>query len=247
MALENLFSLAGERIMVTGAAGGIGGATARVCASLGAELILVDRYSTDTLAKELTASGAKAASISVDMTAREKIEEVVANAEPLDAVVDSAGLFITKDWLTDPDWDESCRKMLEVNLLAPLNLARAVMPRMMERKKGRIVLVGSLAGRNGGAAGGTQPHYSAAKGGVHSMVRWLSRRAAPHGVIVNGIAPGPIDTPMNVTANHNVESFPMRRLGRPEEIAWPAAFLCSRACSYMSGAILDVNGGNFVG
>lgn len=245
--MDNLFSLAGDRILVTGAAGGIGSATARVCASLGADLILVDRYGTEALANELNASGGKAMSITADMTERQTVEKVVATAEPLDAVVDCAGLFITDDWLTDPNWDESCRKTIEVNLLAPLNLARAVMPKMIERRKGRIVLLGSLAGRNGGAAGGTQAHYSASKGGVHAIVRWLSRRAAPYGVIVNGIAPGPVDTPMNVTANHNIEAFPMRRLGRPEEIAWPAAFLCSRACSYISGAILDVNGGNFVG
>ncbi len=77
-------------------------------------------------------------------------------------------------------------------------------------------------------------------------MRWLSRRAAPHGVIVNGIAPGPVDTPMNVNTVYDYSAFPMGRLGRPDEIAWPIAFLCSAACSYLSGAILDVNGGNLV-
>jgi 3-oxoacyl-[acyl-carrier protein] reductase len=247
MAMNNLFSLAGDRILLTGAAGGIGSATARVCASLGAELILVDRHSSEALARELSANGTKTTSITADTTDRQTVEKIVASAEPLDAVVDCAGRFITEDWLTDSDWDESCREVLEINVLAPLNLARAVMPRMMERKKGRIVLLGSVAGRNGGAARETQAHYAASKGAVHSMVRWLSRRAAPHGVNVNGLAPGPVDTPMNAPASHNLDSFPMRRLGRPEEIAWPAAFLCSRAASYMSGAILDVNGGVWVG
>src|SRR5690606_7995894 len=139
------------------------------------------------------------------------------------------------------------RKVLEVNLIGPLNLARAVMTGMMERRKGRIVLVGSVAARSGGAAAGTQAHYVAAKGGVHSLVRWLSRRAIGHNVLVNGIAPGPVDTRMNEGAGHDVRALPMGRMGHPDEIGWPIAFLCAPASSYISGAVLDVNGGTFVG
>ena len=148
MAMNNLFSLAGDRILLTGAAGGIGSATARVCASLGAELILVDRQSSEALARELSANGTKATSITADTTDRQTVEKIVANVEPLDAVVDCAGRFITEDWLTDPDWDESCRKVLEINVLAPLNR------------------VGDEHGIKGHAEAGAEPGEGAALGGV---------------------------------------------------------------------------------
>jgi 3-oxoacyl-[acyl-carrier protein] reductase len=121
------------------------------------------------------------------------------------------------------------------------------MPKMMARKRGAIVIIGSLAGKTGGVAAANQPHYVASKGAVHSVVRWLSRRAIGHGVNVNGIAPGPVKTNMNASLTFDLDSLPMRRLGLPEEIAWPSAFLCSSAASYISGVVLDVNGGTFVG
>ncbi|HEX2282637.1 MAG TPA: SDR family oxidoreductase [Thermomicrobiales bacterium] len=247
MANKDFFSLSGERILVTGAAGGIGSAAAKACATLGAELVLADVAPAEQLRAELEAMGATASCYVANTADRAEIEELVAKSQPLDAAVDCAGLYPLGDWLTDPDWDAAFRKVLEVNLMGPVNLARAVMPAMMERRKGRIVLVGSVAGRSGGAAAGTQAHYVAAKGGVHSLVRWLSRRAIGHNVLVNGIAPGPVDTRMNAGAGHNLEALPMRRMGHPDEIGWPIAFLCTPASSYMSGAILDVNGGTFVG
>lgn len=247
MQTTNLFGLSGERILITGAAGGIGSAAARACASLGAELILVDVAAADALCEELRAAGVVAQSHRADTSKRAEIEAVVSKAGPIDAAVDCAGYFPTTDWLADPDWDTALQRVMEVNLYGPLYLSRAVMPGMIGRGKGRIVLIGSLAGRNGGAAAATQAHYAAAKGGVHSLVRWLSRRGIRHGIMVNGIAPGPVDTSMNAGKGHNLEALPMRRMGRPEEIGWPIAFLCSPASGYMSGAILDINGGNFVG
>ena len=99
----------------------------------------------------------------------------------------------------------------------------------------------------GGTSPIVQPHYIASKGGVHAFVWWLAQRAAPRGVLVNGIAPGPIETVMTSTTDYPKENYPLGRIGTPEEIAWPAAFLCSPAASYFSGSILDVNGGLFVG
>src|SRR5690606_18303906 len=141
MAASNLFSLAGERILVTGAAGGIGSAAARACATLGAELVLVDITPADALRSELEAMGAAVRCHVADASDRAEIEAVVAESQPLDAAVDCAGLYPLGDWLTDPDWDAAFRRVLEVNLMGPLHLARAVMPKMIERKKGRIVLI----------------------------------------------------------------------------------------------------------
>jgi len=117
---------------------------------------------------------------------------------------------------------------------------------MAEHGGGAIVLVGSVAGRTGGTSANTPPDYAASKGAVHALVKWLSRQAIDRGVLVNGVAPGPVQTPMT-TGFTAGRQLPLGRLGRPEELAWPIAFLCTAAASYFSGAILDVNGGAFVG
>lgn len=243
----NLFDLAGQRILITGAAGGIGDAAARACAQMGADLVLADIRSTEPLRDELRETGVAVESYVASTAARDEIEAVVARCRPLTAAVDCAGFYPTGDWLTDPEWDVALQRVMEVNLFGPLHLARAVMPGMIERGGGRIVLIGSVAGRSGGASASTQPHYVSAKGGVHSLIRWLARRGVRHNVLVNGIAPGPVDTAINAGATHNLDDFPMRRMGKPEEIAWPIAFLCSPASAYMSGAVMDINGGTFVG
>jgi NAD(P)-dependent dehydrogenase (short-subunit alcohol dehydrogenase family) len=112
---------------------------------------------------------------------------------------------------------------------------------MQARHSGRIVLVGSLAGRTGGLIAGA--HYAASKGGLHTLVRWLARRAAPHGVLVNGIAPASVETPMMQDQPVDLARIPVGRMAKPEEIAAPIAFLCAPAASYLCGAVLDVNGG----
>ena len=115
---------------------------------------------------------------------------------------------------------------------------------MIERRSGRIVMVGSLAGRMGGLIAG--PHYVASKGGVHALVKWLARQAGPHGVLVNGVAPASVETPLMSEQPVDLERIPLGRKARPEEIAWPIAFLCSAASSYICGAVLDINGGVYM-
>ncbi|WP_084360435.1 SDR family NAD(P)-dependent oxidoreductase [Hydrogenophaga palleronii] len=89
--------------------------------------------------------------------------------------------------------------------------------------------------------------YAASKGAVHNIVRWLSRRAVGRGVMVNGVAPGPVRTAMTAQSTVNAEQLPTGRMAEPDEIAWTIAFLCTPAASYLSGAIVDVNGGALVG
>ncbi len=110
---------------------------------------------------------------------------------------------------------------------------------------GAHVFVGSLAGRTGGLIAG--PHYVASKGGVHAFVKWLARRAAPHGVLVNGVAPASVETAMMTDRPVDLARIPLARKASPEEVAWPIAFLCSAAASYICGAVLDVNGGVHMG
>jgi NAD(P)-dependent dehydrogenase (short-subunit alcohol dehydrogenase family) len=238
------FDLCGQRILVSGAAQGIGAATAVLCAALGAELILVDRESSAAVAGDIEAAGGRARALRADVSQRAEIERLAGEAGPVDALVLNAALCpFGEDWRA-PEWDASFEQVIAVNLHGPIHAARAFLPGMIARGKGRIVLVGSLAGRMGGLIAG--PHYVASKGGVHTLVKWLARQAAPHGVLVNGIAPASVATPMMAGQPVDLARIPLGRMAQAEEVAAPIAFLCSAAASYICGAVLDVNGGVYM-
>jgi 3-oxoacyl-[acyl-carrier protein] reductase len=245
--MESAFSLKGRRVLITGAAGGIGAATAFVCGQLGAAVVVTDIQPVDKVVDRLRSDGVKAEGHLLDMADRVAVERLADAIGDLDGLVAAGAVCPMDDWITSPDWDDNFDLAMSVNVRGPINLARAWMPRMVARGSGSIVVIGSLAGKTGGVAEANQPHYVASKGAVHGVVRWLSRRAIGHGVNVNGIAPGPVKTNMNANLTFDMDALPMKRLGRPEEIAWPIAFLCSSAASYISGTVLDVNGGTFVG
>ena len=241
--MGSAFDLSGQRILITGAAGGIGAATARACAALGAELLLVDRHETRSLARELRESGAKAEPLLCDVASRVDVEAAAASTGPVDALVLAAGICPWDDW-QDPGWDEAFDEVIAINLHGPIHFARAYLPGMIGRRRGRMVLVGSVAGRSGGLS--ASAHYVASKGGLHALVRWLAKRGAPHGVLVNGIAPGAIETAMTRDQRLDPAQIPLGRKGSADEVAWPIAFLCSPAAGYLSGAVLDVNGGLYM-
>lgn len=237
----------GRRVLVTGAARGIGQATAIVLAELGADLLLTDVVSmAETLAR-VQASGGGAECRQGDLDDDGFLRSLT-DAQPLFALAHCAGVFPRQDWRLDLTDRERFHLIMDVNVRAPLLLASACLDRMAERRQGFIVLVGSAAGRNGGGIGGGTPaEYAASKGAVHTLVRTLSRRAVGSNVLVNGVAPGPVATPLSHGLEFPPSSLPLGRIGRAEELAWPIAFLCSPAASYISGAVLDVNGGAFVG
>lgn len=243
MSTDHAFALNGRRVLVTGAAAGIGAASARVCAALGATIVLVDRDPTDALADEIEAAGGEATAIRADVTDRQAIERIAASVDPVDALILNAAICPFDDW-NDPDWDSMFDRVMSVNLLAPIIAARAFLPGMMARKSGRIVLVGSVAGKVGGLI--AAPHYVASKGGLHALVKWLAKRAAPGNVLVNGVAPASVETPMMRGQPVNLSGVPLGRMALPEEVARPIAFLCSDAASYICGTVLDVNGGVYM-
>jgi len=241
MTMKNLFDLRGERILITGAGGAIGGATARVCASLGAELVITDLKAPQALADEL---GCRA--VALDNTRRQDVEAVFADAGALDAMVDCSGYYVKGDWQDGGDeWEALLARTIDINVKGPVNLVRACLPQMRRRGSGRIVLTSSMAARNAGSTLAVEPAYAASKGGLQVLVRFFARQVAAEGVVVNGVAPGPILTPLLISANQPfaTDSYPMKRLGAPEEIGWPVAFLCSRGTSFMTGTVIDVNGG----
>jgi NAD(P)-dependent dehydrogenase (short-subunit alcohol dehydrogenase family) len=241
--MASAFDLSGQRVLITGAAGGIGLRTAHACAALGAELLLTDRLPTEALARELRQSGARAEPLVCDVTNRAEVERVAAGTGAVDALVLAAGICPWDDW-QEPGWDEVFDEVIAINLHGPIHCARAWLPGMIERRRGRMVLVGSVAGRIGGLV--ASAHYVASKAGLHGLVKWLAKRGAPHGVLVNGIAPGPIDTAMTQGQQFDLSRIPLGRMGVADEIAWPIAFLCSPAAGYITGTVLDVNGGLYM-
>ena len=243
--LPAMLSMDGKRVLVTGAASGIGRATTLVLAQLGGELLLVDRAPLDTILAEVRALGVPAEAAMGDLTEDAFLDGLFAGA-PLRAMAHCAGILAGRDWRNDPDWKNRFHRVMDINVRVPLEITMRAIDHMAAHGGGHIVLVGSVAGKTGGTSLNTPPDYSASKGAVHALVKWTSRHAVGQGVMVNAVAPGPVETPMT-RGNNTGPGLPLKRMGRAEELAWPIAFLCGAGASYMSGAILDVNGGAFVG
>lgn len=232
------FDLTGKTILVTGAGRGIGWATSKVLAKQGAGVVLCDKDPIPAeMCKEL---GSLASVVQCDVSDRKSVAALKEQHPVVDGLVLAAGILPFDDWLSD-SWDSSFDAVMSVNVKGGLNVMRTYFDEMCRRGSGSVVFVGSASGRMGGMQAG--PHYVASKGAVHALVRWFAQRGAQHGVVVNGVAPGSIETRMLAGQPFTAEKVPAQRMGQPEEVAWPICFLCSPAASYMCGAVVDINGG----
>jgi NAD(P)-dependent dehydrogenase (short-subunit alcohol dehydrogenase family) len=238
-----MFRLDGKTVLITGAAGGIGSETARVCADMGANLVLADLHRPEGLLEDLHRLGRPARFLTFDVTDREAVERAIGGIERLDVLVANAGYCPWDDW-EDQHWDRVFERVIDINLLGLMHITRACLGKMRNQGAGRMVLVSSVSARMGGLA--ASPHYVAAKGGTQAFVKWLARRAASDNVAVNCVAPGATDTAMTQGCAFNEGQIPLGRMALPQEIALPIAFLCSDAASYICGATLDVNGGVYM-
>lgn len=243
--ISGQIDLQGRVAIVTGAARGIGEAVCLVLAREGAKVAACDILSSEKTAASVSAMGHEAVSICCDISQKPSVEEVVNQVwekwKRIDILVNNAGIlgdsFAPFETYSVEAWD----KLLNINLKGTFLMTQVVWPFFKAKGYGKIVCVGSIAGRIGGILAG--PHYCASKGGIHSFVKWAAKRGAPKGIYVNGIAPGPIETPMTANEPYKDEMVPLGRLGKPEDIAEAALFLASQASNFITGKVLDVNGG----
>lgn len=244
--LPKALDLTGRRVLVTGAANGIGRACARVLAELGATLILNDRAPLDEAAAEAKALGAAVETLQYDITKPDFVQQVIAKG-PIYGLAHCAGIIGKTALHKAESPGERFHQTMDINVRVPIDLGWALIEHMSANGGGAMVMVGSLAGRTGGTSVATPVDYSASKGAVHIVIRWLSRNAVGKNVLVNGVAPGPIRTAMTAGMDFDPKGLPRGRMGEPEEIAWMIAMLLTPAAGFVSGAVLDVNGGGYVG
>jgi len=260
--------LKGRACVVTGASSGIGREVALQLCAEGAMVLLVARGKerlnavTEEASRAAEPVGGAAAAVTLDVTAEDAGERMLAAAEEhfgaLDVLVNNAGAAKWRDLDDVPD--EDWRAQYELNVMAPLRAMRAAIPPMVERGWGRVVNVCSTAGKRPSSA---MPEYSVAKAAELSLSRLFADRYAKSGVLVNAVAPGPVEAEMWMEpgglldqsielsgATSRTDALaeagskrPMGRLAQPEEIASTIVFLCSERASYVSGAAWSVDGG----
>ena len=241
-----MFDLTGKTALVTGATGGIGGATARALHAQGATVALsgTRREVLDALASEL---GARTHVLPCNLADRDAVEGLVPKAEEvmgqLDILVANAG--VTRDnlfvQLRDEDWDQ----VINVNLTATFRLARAAVRGMMRRRFGRVIGITSVVAVTGNPG---QGNYSASKAGMIGMMKSVAAEYAKRGVTANCVAPGFIATAMTEKLNEKqreaiLNRVPAGRLGTSEDVAAAVVYLASNEAAYVTGQTLHVNGG----
>jgi 2-hydroxycyclohexanecarboxyl-CoA dehydrogenase len=242
-------SLKDKLAIVTGAASGIGSAIAGKLAAAGATVIVADVQADkgEARAAELRAAGGRAQFVRVDLTDGAAIDAFAADVQArfgvADVLVNGAG------WgRTAPFWEgtpEFWNQLIALNLMGPMRLAKALLPKMIERGGGRIVNIASDAGRVGSLG---ETVYAAAKGGLIAFTKSLARETARYGISVNCVCPGPTDTPLMAAVPDKVKdalvkAIPLRRLGKPDEVADAVLFFAGDGASYVTGQVLSVSGG----
>ena len=244
-------SVKGLTVLVTGAASGMGRATARVFAADGANVAVTDisAEATQAVASEIAASGGAAKAWTLDVTDRynitDVVNEVAAHFGGLDIVVNNAGISV-RVAIDDEGYDEAWAKGLAVMLTAHQRIIRAALPYLRKSKSPRIVNIASTE-----ALGATALHspYSAAKAGVAGLTRSLAVELGRDGITVNCICPGPIRTAITdrIPEEHKTIYAKRRtalgRYGEPEEVAHMTLSLCLPAASFLTGAVIPVDGG----
>ena len=244
-----------KTVIVTGGGGGIGGASCRRFAELGARVAVLDRNleAAQSVAAAITAAGGRALAMACDITDRASVNEAVATTErelgPVHVLVNNAGWDIFKPFTkTDPaEWD----KLIAIHLIGPMHLHHAVLPGMVERRAGRIVNVASDAARVGSSG---EAVYAACKGGIVAFSTTIAREHARHGITVNVVCPGPTDTALFADFKQGAgnpeklvaafqRSIPLGRIGQPDDLPGAIVFFASDDAAFITGQVISVSGG----
>jgi len=242
-------NLNGKIALITGGAQGIGRFISEELAGQGAHVVLgdINHEGAEKTAAEIRVSGGKASAVRIDVSSATDVQgvfdSILKEYKPVDIVVNNAG--ITRDGLLvrmkEVDWD----LVLNINLKGSFLCSQQAAKQMMKQKSGSIVNIASIVGVMGNFG---QSNYSASKSGLIGFTKTLAREVAPRGIRANAVAPGFIDTEMTRVLEESVrskliEQIPLARLGQPEDVARCVSFLVSENASYITGQVINVNGG----
>jgi len=249
-------SLAGKTALITGAAGGIGSAVAVELAKHGVNLGLADIHDLTRIKQTVTAYGARVGAYQVDLTSLPSILQWVEASEQdfgnFDILVTAAGVvgYGGAGSITEAEWD----RIININMKGAFFCCQAVFPHMKKNRSGRIINIGSVLAKNGGnPRPWIQPAeqdkassivYGMSKAGVHAMTLYLAKELASFGITVNAVAPGPVASDMTREFPESLKQLiPMQRMGTADEVATAVRFLAEDSTGFITGEILDVNGG----
>jgi 3-oxoacyl-[acyl-carrier protein] reductase len=236
--------------IITGGARGIGKAIAITFVREGAKVVLVDvdRVKLEIVKDEIGRGRGGVITISCDITktvdVAEMVEQTYQTFGCIDILVNNAGIIRrgTIETVTEEDWDQ----VIAVNLKGTFNCCKAVVDIMKKQSYGKMINVSSIAGKMGDIT--SAPGYGPSKAGVDALTKTLARQLAPYGINVNAVSPHAIETEMSAQWSEQrrkeiISSIPLGRLGRPEDVAEAVLFLASDEASFITGEVLDVNGG----
>jgi len=250
-----MISMAGKAVLVTGGSRGIGAASVKLFAQAGADVVFSYNKNKDAAAQveqEARKHGTRVESLKADLgrmaEAKKLVDFTRERLGHIDVLVANAGIWNEKDEpiekLTERDWDE----MIRVNLKSVYAVIHFTVPHMIAQKGGRIVAISSTAGQRGESF---HTHYGATKGAIISLVKGLSTELARHNILVNCVAPGWVDTDMSASVLRNkrgiksaTAAIPLKRPGTAEEIAGPILFAVSDLATFITGEVINVNGGS---
>ena len=249
--LESTISLENKIAVVTGAGRGIGHAIALRLARFGAHVVVsdIDVEGTNACARQVEELGRQSMAISANVADEEQVRNLIGQAverfRRVDILVNNAGVVST-----GPVTETSCEmwdRTLAVNLKGVFLCSKAVFPHMMAQRDGTIINIASVAGKRGGGLHGNAC-YAASKGGVIAFTKSIAREGGPYNIRVNAVAPALIETNMlrdlpTAQLASILESIPLRRMGKAEDVAAAVCFLASDAAAFMTGEIMDVDGG----
>lgn len=256
MGFDKYLDLSGSTALVTGASSGIGSATALTLADLGARVAIGyyrNKKGAEETREQIVSAGGTAITIEADVRRSEHIrrmvDRTVADLGPIDILVNNAGSLVIRQALRELSEDQLI-DIWSLNLKSAVLASQAVAQSMIERRRGSIINIVSIAGHTGGGPGAGA--YSSAKAALTAYTKSIARELAPHGVRVNAVSPGVIDTPFHEVFSTPemiakfVATIPLGRVGTADECARVIAFLASPSASYIVGHTIDVNGGQLM-